>query len=259
MSSIDQSADIQSVGDAAAFSVGGVIGKSLSIFGRHFWPFIAVTAVGMMPYLILLLVDPDYVAAMNSPSRSAAQGGILNAFLPLLTSFLQAITQAVIFGAAFADLSGQPVDIGVSVRRGLSRFFPLIGIQILVGFGEVIGLVLLVVPGLIVFTMWALADSVCVLEGLGPVKSVNRSAALTRGHRWKVFGIMLILTLGVALGEMIILAVLPLAGLTAWAIVSYLFQVVSMPLSALIGVTVYYDLRAAKEGLGIARISAVFD
>jgi hypothetical protein len=41
--------------------------------------------------------------------------------------------------------------------------------------------------------MWMVALPACVVEGLGPIKSLGRSANLTKGHRWKILGIFLVL------------------------------------------------------------------
>jgi len=51
-------------------------------------------------------------------------------------------------------------------------------------------------PGLIVFTMWFVATPACVVERLGPFRSMGRSRQLTKGHRWKIFGTIVLIFVG---------------------------------------------------------------
>jgi len=53
---------------------------------------------------------------------------------------------------------------------------------------------LFVIPGIGVFMMLFVATPVCVVEQLGPFASMEQSSRLTKGHCWKIFG-MLLLTL----------------------------------------------------------------
>lgn len=100
------------------------------------------------------------------------------------------------------------------------------------------------------------------IEGRGPVASIKRSAQLTKGDRWKLFALLLITT-GVEIlvdqglqslytwsdGAFVMLAALLLWN-TAWGLFN----------STVTGV-VYFELRAAKEGVDIhtREIAAVFD
>jgi hypothetical protein len=48
--------------------------------------------------------------------------------------------------------------------------------------------VLLVVPGVWLYTRWSLSTPVICKEDMGPVSSLKRSSALVRGHFWFVLG-----------------------------------------------------------------------
>lgn len=56
----------------------------------------------------------------------------------------------------------------------------------------VLGFMLLLIPGLILMCLWSLVVPACVLERLGPLSSLSRSARLTKGYRWPVFGLILL-------------------------------------------------------------------
>ena len=73
---------------------------------------------------------------------------------------------------------------------------PLIGAGILAGIGIAIGLILLIVPGLFLLTIWAVIAPVIVIERTGVFGSFGRSQQLVKGNGWQVFGVILIIFLG---------------------------------------------------------------
>jgi uncharacterized membrane protein len=100
--------------------------------------------------------------------------------------------QAVIIHRAFQDmrLRGAVRLIG-SLNVSLRQFGILIGLAF-AALLVVVGL-LLIVPGVILATIWFAALPVCIVEQRGLSASLRRSRELTRGHRWKLFGLMLLL------------------------------------------------------------------
>lgn len=75
------------------------------------------------------------------------------------------------------------------VRPHLPR---IIVAGILAGIAIVIGLILFVVPGLFLLTIWSLIIPVIVLEGRSAGESFGRSRELVRGYGWSVFGVIVI-------------------------------------------------------------------
>jgi hypothetical protein len=72
------------------------------------------------------------------------------------------------------------------------------------------GLALLIVPGLVLGTWFALAPIVVEVEGLGYRGSFRRSRELVRGHFWLVFGVVALTLIGVDLLS------IPLKAFGAW-------------------------------------------
>ncbi len=62
--------------------------------------------------------------------------------------------------------------------------------SILSGIAIGIGFVLLIVPGLILMTIWAVGAPAIVAEGVGPIEAFGRSYELVRGQAWTVFGVL---------------------------------------------------------------------
>lgn len=60
------------------------------------------------------------------------------------------------------------------------------------------GLILLVVPGLYLMTLWSVAVPARIMNGPGVSDAMSASAELTKGVRWQVFA--LILLAGIVLG-----------------------------------------------------------
>src|SRR6185503_20950599 len=130
------------------------------------------------------------------------------------------------------------------------------------GIGIAIGMVLLVVPGLILATIWAVAIPSAVVERTGVFASLSRSVDLTRERRWRSFGAILVAGLITIVIAAVIggLAVV-IGGVqsVSFAVVLWAITAISQAFSACVVATLYYNLRREKEGVGIEQIAQVFD
>jgi hypothetical protein len=161
---------------------------------------------------------------------------------------------------AFQDMAGERVSLSQSVRAGLRRWFPLIGLGICMGLAMGIGFLLLIVPGFILMIMWYVATPACVVERLGISASMARSSDLTKGYRWQVFGAWALIAIASGMGASVITGVLSLIGSAGLAMSGSLaWSAFAGAFGAIFVVVVYYDLRVAKEGIDIRQIAAVFE
>lgn len=68
----------------------------------------------------------------------------------------------------------------------------LIVADVLVVLATAIGLVLLVIPGVVVYTLFAITGPVINIEGWGPISGMRRSAQLVRRHFWFVLVLVVV-------------------------------------------------------------------
>jgi hypothetical protein len=168
---------------------------------------------------------------------------------------IQPFLVAAITRAAADVYLGEPVGIGRTYRFALGRLHLILWITILATLATLLGLVLLVIPGIIVLVRLAFAAPVLVVEDLRGRKAIGRSWRLAKGHFWRILGTLVLAGLIVAIvaaivsipGELVVQGLGP----GAWpisALVSAFASVLTTPFSMLVIVLLYFDLRIRKEG-----------
>ncbi|HEY4922175.1 MAG TPA: hypothetical protein VII40_18885 [Xanthobacteraceae bacterium] len=235
------------------FRVGNVLNHAFQICVGNFPFFFIITFVIGLPNLLITLNQP-----VGQPPELGPILRLLGITL-ILGLVLNTIGEAVILYGAFQRLSGRPLQPAEAFQRALARFFPLLGLALLYALALVFGLVLLLVPGFILLVMWAVVVPACLVEGLGPIESMSRSAALTKGHRWQIFGIMIVLGIVNWIGTVVLGFVLRPAGPVVAALVTLVWTAAWAAYWNCLLIMIYHDLRVAKEGIGTQQIAAVFD
>jgi len=238
------------------FRVGRVLSRAATILSQNFVIFFLVALVAAAPTVLLIQRSADsMVSGTPSPNLLLMIGlGIV------LAMVLGMLSQAVMLHAAFQAMRLRPVSLGSSLRVGLARVIPILLLAIVMGFLLMLGFIALVVPFFILLTMWWVATPACVVERTGPWSSLKRSAALTKGHRWKVFGLLLLLFIVNVIVSQILEVVLVLIKSDILSIFARLiWAALYGAYNAIAVVMTYHDLRVAKEGIDIEQIASVFD
>lgn len=255
------------------FRVGSVLGRSMSILTRNIVPFGILCLIFTWPLLLSDTSDepaaevPPNADVAGSVDPMAAVGVIVLfavvlgiAFLVIAMYMLCISTMAY---GTFQDLRGRRVGVAECLRRGLSTVFPVVGVAFLGTLIVSLGTLALIIPGIILWIMFWVAVPVAVVERPGVIASLRRSAQLTKGHRWRIFGIVLVIALlnGLANG-IVLVPFATMSGDVALAvanIVAYLITVFFIAWGAVAAAVAYHDLRLEKEGVGVNEIAAVFD
>jgi hypothetical protein len=91
-------------------------------------------------------------------------------------------------------LRAERLTVGESLRAALLILPSYIIANILQGFGVMTGLFLFLLPGFYLIGRFALVAPVAAAERPGnPLTMLQRSAELTRGNGWKIFGLLLVI------------------------------------------------------------------
>jgi hypothetical protein len=157
--------------------------------------------------------------------------------------------------------TGMVVELVADVQDGrrdatagqlLKAVAPVLGqlilVGILAGVGIVIGFILILIPGLILITIWSVAAPVVVLERPGALRALGRSRELVRGNGWQVFGVIVVLDILVLVVAFAIEAAAASAGTGVGIVVAVIVGVLAAPLSALAAAVLYFELRGPPAG-----------
>jgi len=265
---------------SGVFRVGDVLGRAWRIFTGNILFFLGAPVLVYAAIVAIFAASASLVGMAGADQRVAwasfGMGGIVG--LALYT-----IGQAVILIGAFQQLCGEPLRVGPALRRSLARALPLVvlavlwslvvGICLIVAFVVVplsvfqagIGMLLAyalvpiaLVPSALAFVVWVVAVPACVIEGLGPIASMFRSFDLSKGYRWKIFGITLLAGLLYLAGSLIDLIVTPISAVLG-TVVHLAWDAVVMAAWNCTVIMIYHDLRVAKEGIDAGQIASIFD
>jgi hypothetical protein len=247
----------------ADFSIGRVVSQTFLVVTRNLGIFLIAAALVMVPVIALNL----YVGTPNYFLAGRTQGfliGALSAILPVVCTYL---LQATLVQGTVAELNGERPNLGHALSTGFSLLLPVAAIAILAALGTTLGMILLVVPGMILGVGWCVAVPVKVVEHTSIKDSFGRSWNLTKGYRWKIFALLLIFAVIIILFAFLVtmFSGLSLIGAstalhnTTYILLQWLQSVILGLIMAVGGTVIYYELRAAKEGLGPQQLAEAFD
>lgn len=139
-------------------------------------------------------------------------------------------------------------SVGDLMRSVLPVLGPLIGAGILAGIGIAAGFFLLVVPGLILLTMWAVIAPVIVVERRGVFDAFGRSRQLVKDQGWPVFGAVVVAFLIALVGGIVFILIAEgiANGPLVRIVFSALASTITAPVEALVASVLYFRLLAIK-------------
>jgi Membrane domain of glycerophosphoryl diester phosphodiesterase len=261
------------------FDMGRVVRRTFSAIGKNFAAFALLSLLSALTWTASVLAGDQFGADIEAGRFPGANTILVLAIWVLLYAASAMLLQGGVIHGAVASLNGKRASVANCLATGLKFLWPMFLIGLLETLGIVVGLVFLVVPGIILAVMWIGVGPACVVEQTGVSGAFSRSADLTRGYRWRIFGLYLAyvvaiiiaaVVVGFLIGIVIGLGVLALTRdpaaiqlatsmrateLVAGAINTMVSLIVGSAFSA----SVYYELREIKEGIGPEALASVFD
>jgi hypothetical protein len=188
-----------------------------------------------------------YVAAAIIAGLLSLAGRVGLVLAEIVTLFAAFLLQAALVKAVQDVRDGRAdMSIGETVSAAMPYIWPVAAASILAGIAITIGLILIIVPGLWLITIWAVIIPAIVIERSGALGSFGRSRQLVRGHGWDVFGTLvlvfiILIVVNIVLG--FIFAALPLVWRNGLSTV--ISGTLVSPFLALVVTQIYYRLVGA--------------
>lgn len=175
-----------------SFSVGSVLSRAFGTLGDNPVATFGIALLfGAIPQSLYSYFIGSTLAIADRPSAIAAIAVSIASFVVFL--LLSMLVQGALVRATLAHAEGRRASFAQCIGTGLSMAVPLIGLTILLVLGVMVGFTLLVVPGIVLYLMWSVATPALVAEESGVFAAFSRSRFLTKGARWKIFGLQLLL------------------------------------------------------------------
>jgi hypothetical protein len=215
----------------------GVLGEAWQMYRRF--------AAHLLAIAFVIYVAAAIVAGLLSLAHTV--GLLLAEIVELFAAFL---LQATLVKAVQDIRDGRAdLSIGETVSAATPYIWSVAGASILAGIAITIGLVLIIVPGLWLITIWAVIIPCIVIERSGALASFGRSRQLVKGHGWHVFGTLVLvfiimIVVNIVLG--IIFSALPL--LWRDGLSTVVSGTLVAPFLALVVTLIYYRLVGATAG-----------
>ncbi len=213
--------------------VGGVIRSTFEIYRDQFPVLIPAAAV---VFVITGILSALLIAA--SPGL-----GLVALILTLIATTL--FTGMVVELVADVQDGRRDATAGQLLQAAMPVIGQLILVGIVAGIAIVVGFILLVVPGLILITIWSVAAPVVVLERPGGLRALGRSRELVRGDGWNVFAVILLMIVLVGVVSSGLQLAADAANGAFGLGVRVVLGILTAPISALATAVLYFQLRGS--------------
>ena len=181
--------------------VASIVRRALAVAPRMFLGLLPVLLCAYAPVVAaLLLVEPSSLASdhgslwgdereMLAERWTIAVEAALAAWSLLVSPLVAAAMARSTIRAAFGERLGLGTVL-VESLRGAPRTLPA---AILAGVATTVGFGLLVIPGFVVASWLFVLGAVVAVERRGVGATFSRAASLTRGSRWQLVGVVLVI------------------------------------------------------------------
>ena len=204
------------------FTVGSCVRFGWETFKKRPWFFVAFTIV----YIVVSWAISFVVGLI------AGQGHALTSLISL--PFNALLTMGLIASILKAHDNVEAVRIADLWHP--QHYWNYLIAYIVIVFSVLIGLVLLIVPGIIIGIMFGFAPYLVIERSLGPIEAIKESMRITKGHRWDLF-VLALANIGIAIvgficlfvGMFVAIPIILLASVHAYRTLSKITEAVPTP------------------------------
>ena len=225
-----------------AVAIGDVLREAWELYKKFLWQLFLTAFV---VFVVLDLVG----ALANVAAGDSVAAGVFWGVIALALSVIGYFWVEGALVELVRDVRDGRADRGIpeTFRAVQPRVPALIVAGLLAGLGIFIGLLLLVVPGLYLLTIWSMIVPVIVFEGRSAGESFSRSREVVRGRGWSVFGLIVVVFLLIAIASAIIrLIFAPLPEFLETWLGSLIAHSLTVPFAAAALATAYFHLTASQ-------------
>ncbi len=227
-----------------AMTTGVLLDRAFRLYTSNFSLLLGITAAAYVPfYLIMLTIESRLSANVQAPSAG-------------LSTLLFQIAFMVLWASIAFPIAGGAATYAIS-ERYLGK-----DVQITATIRVMFGFLLLIVPGILWILSYSLAVPAILVENQKAIPSLTRSRDLVKGHRGKVFCILLVISLlqwiailGVSMISGMIFNIESASGGVLNSATVNLASIFVTPLGIVATILLYYDMRIRKEGFDLEMLS----
>lgn len=182
---------------------GEKLNATFTFIRENAWPYLKVQFMIAGPILLIanILVN-QFAFSMFDFNGEVSANFFIDMFqmygLLLLIGLVgTTIMPAVTYGYMTAYKSLAPTDISVAnVTKGFaSRFFNILGLNILTYIVVGIAMIFLILPGIFVAIVLSLGAAIIVFENSNPIDAFGRAFTLIKGKWWSTFGLLVVISI----------------------------------------------------------------
>lgn len=255
--------------------IGGVLDTAFQLYKSSLgvvWPIaLLVALLGLAPFVYLMFVG----IPMFDPTATTVPDPSLftNIMIAVLISVIPSTWgMSAMFLKQEAIGSGGDLATGAAFQTALQRLPAMIVAVILYMLAITVGFVLLIVPGIILVLSLMMYMSLVLFERKGPVDALVGSHKLVWGNWWRtcaIFTLTGILMMVIYLAVAFVLGLFSpffgmavgnalLVGMAVQLISQAVMNVLVMPFTCAVIISIYWDLKLRKQGGDLAeRVNAL--
>ncbi len=169
-------------------SIREIVAAMLVLYRRYPLLFTILAVAVVAPY------DLAFMAITGYGPRAALRhhAALLWLDRSLRDVLVLALIAALHVHAVVAIGGGQRPRLRTVALRGIQVLPVVAATAVITYVGALVGLILLIVPGIVLGLMWAVSAQAAALEHQGPLAALRSSQHLTWGHYWHIAGLELL-------------------------------------------------------------------